>query len=434
MNEKPKERNDIKNILFNLKIIFIGILIFFILSVVLLKIQFKLNIILSLIIPGLAVFVIFIIIKRLLIKALGKAGFIEEWHNLYGDRITNIPYFKNDMIINSFKKDGDNYNDEIGNVNNGRDYQKNERNYYDLYIPYLALKKKEKHNGIMIFIHGGGWIQGSKESLDYLCSRYAKFGYITATMNYTLLIKKYKEHNVFRILDEITSCIKDIICHLKNLGFDESKLELALGGNSAGAHLSMLYGYSIKKCPLPIKFIINIVGPVSLEPEYFYCIKNDKSLESIEPQDIEIAKKDKKLEKFLEDELYLLERMNGFIGNKYTNKEIQNMIENKRIKTDNEKYKEMLKIAQNGFPVKFINSKTVPTLCEYGGKDNFVGVAQYSYLKRLSEKYGNKIVLIYMKDGGHALESYDTKDGMNSIKEMHDQIIQFAKTYFTNDK
>ena len=94
----------------------------------------------------------------------------------------------------------------------------------------------------------------------------------------------------------------------------------------------------------------------------------------------------------------------------------------------------MLKIAQNGFPVKFINSKTVPTLCEYGGKDNFVGVAQYSYLKRLSEKYGNKIVLIYMKDGGHALESYDTKDGMNSIKEMHDQIIQFAKTYFTNDK
>ena len=434
MKEKPKEKNDIKSFLFNLKIILIGILIFFILSVLLLKIQFHLNIILSIIIPGLAVFVIIIYIKRILMKALGKAGFLEEWHNLYGDKITNIPYFKNGMIINSFKKDGDNYNDEIGNVNNGRDYQKNERNYYDLYIPYLALKRKDKYNGIMLFIHGGGWIQGNKDSLDFLCSRYAKFGYITATMNYTLLIKKYKEHNVFRNLDEITSCINDIIYQLKNLGFDENKLELALGGNSAGAHLTMLYGYSIKKCPLPIKFIINIVGPVSLEPEYFYYIKNDESLGSIEPQDIEIAMKDKKLEKFLEDELYLLKRMNGFIGNKYSDEEIQNMIENKRIKTDNEKYKEMLKIAQYGFPVKFINSKTVPTLCEYGGKDNFVGVVQYSHLKRLAEKYGNKIVLIYMKDGGHALESYDTKDGMNAIKEMHYQIMKFAKTYFTNDK
>ena len=431
---QKKEKNEIKNILFNLKIILIGILIFFILSVLLLKVQFHLNITLSLIIPGLTIFIFIIYIKRILIKALGRAGFIEEWHNLYGDKITNIPYFKNGMIINSFKKDGDNYNDEIGNVNNGRDYQKNERNYYDLYIPYSALKKKDKYNGIILFIHGGGWIQGNKDSLDFLCSRYAKFGYITATMNHTLLIKKYKEHNVFRILDEITSCINDIIYQLKNLGFDESKLELALGGNSAGAHLTMLYGYSIKKCPLPIKFIINIVGPVSLEPEYFYIIKNDKSLESIEPQDIENAKKDEKLEKFLEDELLLLKRMNGFIGNKYNDEEIQSMIENKRIKTDSEKYKEMLKIAQNGFPVKFINSKTVPTLCEYGGKDNFVGVVQYSYLKRLAEKYGNKIVLIYMRDGGHALESYDTKDGMNSIKEMHYQIMEFAKTYFTNDK
>ena len=431
---QKKEKNEIKNILFNLKIILIGILIFFILSVLLLKVQFHLNITLSLIIPGLTIFIFIIYIKRILIKALGRAGFIEEWHNLYGDKITNIPYFKNGMIINSFKKDGDNYNDEIGNVNNGRDYQKNERNYYDLYIPYLALKKKDKYNGIMLFIHGGGWVEGTKNSFNFLCSRYAKFGYITATMNHTFLTKKYKESNVFRILDEITSCLNDIIYKLKSLGFDESKLELALGGGSSGAHLTMLYGYSIKKCPLPIKFIINLVGPVSLEPEYFYKIKNDESLESIGPQDIEIAIKDKKLEKCIEDELFLLNLMNSFIGNKYTDEEIKTMIENKKIKTDNEKYKELLKIVQNGFPVKFINSKTIPTLCEYGGKDSAVGVAQYSFLKRLSEKYGNKLDLVYMKDSNHMLETYETKDGMNAIKEMHYQIMKFAKTYFTIDK
>ena len=434
MKEKFKEKNYLKIIFFNLKKIFIGIIIIFILSLLLLKFKLHLNIFLSLIISVLIIYAIFELLKRIIMKELGKAGFEEKWHNLYGDKITNIPYFKNDMIINSFKKDGENYNDEIGNVNDGRDYQKNERNYYDLYIPYLALKKKDKYNGIMLFIHGGGWIEGDKNTFEFLCSRYAKFGYITATMNHTLLTKKYKESNVFRILDEINSCINDIIYQLKNLGFDESKLELALGGGSSGAHLTMLYGYSIKNCPLPIKFIINLVGPVSLEPEYFYKVKNDESLESIEPQDIEIAMKDKKLEKCLEDDLFLINLMNSFIGNKYTDEEIKTMIENKKIKTDSEKYKQMIKIVQNAFPVKFINSITVPTLCEYGGKDNVVGVVQYSYLKKLAEKYGNKIVLIYMKDSYHMLESYETKDGMNAIKEMHYQIMNFAKTYFTSDK
>ena len=57
---------------------------------------------------------------------------------------------------------------------------------------------------------------------------------------------------------------------LKNLGFDENKLELAIGGVSSGAHLSLLYGYSMKNIPIPLKFLINIVGPLSLEIKY--CI------------------------------------------------------------------------------------------------------------------------------------------------------------------
>ena len=60
--------------------------------------------------------------------------------------------------------------------------------------------------------------------------------------------------------------------------------------------------------------------------------------------------------------------MNSFIGNKFSNEEIKEMLENKKIKTNNEKYKEMLKFAKNTFPTNFINSTTVPTLCEYGGK------------------------------------------------------------------
>ena len=38
-----------------------------------------------------------------------------------------------------------------------------------------------------------------------------------------------------------------------------------------------------------------------------------------------------------------------------------------------------------------------------------------------------------MKYGGHLLDSYDTNDGMNAIREMHYQILNFAKAYFTSE-
>ena len=178
--------------------------------------------------------------------------------------------------MNSFKKGGINFKEEIGNINNGNDYQKSELNYYDIYIPYSSLKRKNKYNGIILFIHRGGWEKGVKEDMKFYCSRYAKCGYISSTMNYTFLIKKYKEYNIFRILDEITACISNIKAKLNKEGFDENKLEIALGGASGGAHLSLLYGYSIKNSPLLAKFVINIVGLVSLEPEGWYLIDKDR--------------------------------------------------------------------------------------------------------------------------------------------------------------
>ena len=285
----------------------------------------------------------------------------------------------------------------------------------------------------MLFIHGGGWIKGKKEDCNYICCRYAKYGYITATMNYTLLVKKYKDHNIFKIIDEITACIESIKDKLKNEGFDENKIEVALGGMSAGAHLSLLYAYSIKKTPIPIKFVINIVGPISLEPKFWGLInKGEESLDNIEPESINNGIKEKRIVE-LKDETVLLKIMNAFTGNKYNDKEINEMMENKKIKKDNEHYKEILKFCENAFPIKYINSNTVPTLCEYGGRDSIIGIAQYSYLKQYSMKYGNKIELVYFKDAEHLLID-ETEEGMNSVREMHYQILHFAKTYFRLDK
>ena len=392
---------------------------------------FHLNIFLLIL---LFIIILIIIIKKLIQEFLEKAGYIESWHDLYGIKINNLPYFTNNKIRNSFKKNGENFKEDIGEINNGQDYEVNERNYYSLYIPYSSLKRKNKFNGIILFIHGGAWIGGKKEDIEYLCARYSKFGYITCTMNHTLLLKKYKNFNIFRIIDEISSCISSIKDYLKNLGFNENKLELALGGISSGAHLALLYGYSIKNCSIPIKFLIDIVGPLSFEPQYWYKVaKKDEVLESIEPEEIENALKEKRIIKVFEDDSAWVGMMNLFLGKKYTDDQLKEMVENKRIKTDNEKFQEMFKIVKNAFPVNFIDSNTVPTLCEYGGNDSLVGIGQYQYLKKLSEKYGNKLVLVYMKYGDHGLMNFDNENGLNAMREMHFQILTFAKTYFTHN-
>ena len=379
--------------------------------------------------------IIFLLYLRKYTIMKEKIGYKESWNDLYGNRTINIPYFKNDKINNTFKKGGANYNNEtIGEINNGKDYTKNERNYYDLYIPYSSTKKKDKYNGIILFIHGGGWINGQKESLDFLCSRYAKMGYITATMGYTLLLEKYKEYNIFRILDEITSCIKSIKEELINQGFNETKLGIAIEGTSSGAHLAMLYGYSIKKTPIPIKFIINIVGPVTLTSDAWYKLnKKNDTLDNIEPEDIEKAITDNKIVK-MDINSTLLEIMNVFIGKKYNNKQLKGMIKGKDINIDNEDYQNLYKNVKNGFPVNFINNNTLPTLCIYGGNDDAVGVAQYSKLKKLFKENKRKIELVYMRYGGHMLLSPDTENGVNAMRKIHYKILNFSSLYFTNNK
>jgi hypothetical protein len=39
-----------------------------------------------------------------------------------------------------------------------------------------------------------------------------------------------------------------------------------------------------------------------------------------------------------------------------------------------------------------------------------------------------------MKNAGHDLISVDNENGLHAMKEMHYQILKFAKTYFTNSE
>ena len=77
----------------------------------------------------------------------------------------NISTSENNMIKNSFKKGGENYIPEIGNLNNGNDYKENERDNFDLCIPKSVLQNKNNYKTIVLIIHGGGWVGGKKSDV-----------------------------------------------------------------------------------------------------------------------------------------------------------------------------------------------------------------------------------------------------------------------------
>ena len=134
------------------------------------------------------------------------------------------------------------------------------------------MKHKTNYITILLDIHGGAWVMGNKNEALTLCKNDLYKNFI-ATMSHTLLNGQYKEYNLFRIIDEIEAALKTLKNFLIKKGFEENKLEVIMKGGSSGAHLCLLYSYMIKNPPIPIKMIINNVGPVTLDPQYFLQTK-----------------------------------------------------------------------------------------------------------------------------------------------------------------
>ena len=285
----------------------------------------------------------------------------------------------------------------------------------------------------MLWVHGGGWIGGNLTMLEFLCGLYSPQGYISATMGYTLLNSNYTNYNIFRILDEITACIKDIKNRLKEKGFDIEKLSLGIGGHSAGGHLTLLYSYLINTTDIiPLKFVINLAGPVGLHEKYFYKLKsNSDTLSNIENVTIiEEAKKNGTIIPMFY-ESYAIPFMNIFYGNKFNQSELQEMLfKNQTINTANENYQKLYKSVVNAYVTEIEDKHKLPTLCVYGGTDDTIGVSTFAYLKEKMDKDKRPYDFIYTRYEGHNLIFPTTKEGIFKVPEICSKIMHYFKKYF----
>ena len=404
-----------------------------------LKIIVIIFIILGIIIIGLIIGIIFVATskKEKIVEKIIPAPEIEDtemnW-NYFGEFMINKTYSNNGIIENTFKLGGKNYDQEIGVINNGQDYPENERNNYNLYIPHSAMLNKENYNGVILFVHGGSWIGGEKESFENFCKIYGEMGFITATMGYTVLFGIYPNNNIFRIMDEISLCIDDIKGVLKEKGFDDTKLELAIGGYSAGGHLILLYSYLIESSSIPLKFAIDICGPISVEPKHYYrLVKVNDTLESLELSYIEEAMKNKRLVRTSTVDTFLLQYMNAFLGERYNNSDLEEMLNaNKTINYSNEKFQKLYNSVKHSFPVSIQDKNKIPTLCLYTGNDDVVGVVAFAYLKEKAKEDNKTMELIYSKYADHGYLNFTMQNSIDSLRDLNVKIQEYAKLYFTN--
>ena len=124
------------------------------------------------------------------------------------------------------------------------DSSRDENNSFDLYIPKTASKTGD--NGVMLFIHGGGWSDGEKSDMAYLAKRFARKGFITATLDYRLfptnvnyLLGKRADFTMDDLLADVDQSIAKMKSVLDKKGYQANKLGLC--GYSAGGHMALLY-------------------------------------------------------------------------------------------------------------------------------------------------------------------------------------------------
>lgn len=146
----------------------------------------------------------------------------------------------------------------------------------DLYLP----KNKGDKLPVFVFIHGGGFSGGDKNSTAAFCAKVASYGYAVVSINYRLYLNKHKivgascsanmakglKNNFHEGLQvAIKTASEDAIFALKWIKenaklYDFDCNKVAISGGSAGAMTALYTAYIIKDKPLNIKAVVNLWG------------------------------------------------------------------------------------------------------------------------------------------------------------------------------
>ena len=268
------------------------------------------------------------------------------------------------------------WDESVGEIYSNLDYENDNGNQYDLYIP-SGLDKLENQY-LILFIHGGSFNSGSKEDGESWCKYYATKWYITASVDYTLQ-NQGKDASIYLMNEEIENAVTAIKQKTEDLGYHIAGL--APCGVSAGGTLAMNLAYNGNSA-IPVKFVFQLAAPTYFAPsEWSLLMKVDR----------------------LDSEEKFCKMMTG--------KELEDY--------DTE--------IQNISPACIVNEDSVPSLIGYGLIDHCVPLSQKYYLIEVYDRDNVMYDYIEFPKSNHGMYN-----DLDKLQEFLDKSLEYARVYFTN--
>ena len=256
-------------------------------------------------------------------------------------------------------------------------YGSHERQVLDLNIP----KDNDGEIGLVLFIHGGAWITGDKEGYKSGVKAAAEtYGFAGASINYRYISEDVDIHDVLDDIDLALRCIKQ---KGEENGVKINKVLLT--GDSAGAHLSLLYAYSrAQNAAIKPAAVVSNSGPSDLTDEKFY------------------------INNAMGDEEFVSLLFSYASGQKFEY-------------ADRNSAKAALEKVS---PLFYVSENSVPTVINHGMKDSIVPYSNAVSLDAKLTQYGVTHVLNSYPNSDHDLGS----DEANK-KVANDLLIEYCNTY-----
>lgn len=251
-------------------------------------------------------------------------------------------------------------------VSNGHPRQK-----LDLYLP-----EKGENLPLVIWIHGGAWLEGSKENCPALFL--VSDGYAVASINYRL-----SQHSTYPAqIQDCKAAVRWLRANAPKYGIDPNRF--GVWGASAGGHLSALLGVCGETKEFDTGEYLNVSSQVQAVCDWFG------------PTDfLEIGKFPSTIDHYAKDS-----PESKLLGGPVLEK------------------KELVAKAN---PITFITKKAPPFLIMHGTKDMLVPINQSELLYDALKKAGVEVEFVRIEGAGHG---FGDKKYLLQVKEFFDKHLK----------
>ncbi len=271
----------------------------------------------------------------------------------------------------------------------------------DVYHPTEQVYDKTP---VVLYIHGGAWIAGTKEGLNFnrfndAANKLRESGYAIVSINYTLA--KANQGPFPACVDDAVDAVTWIHENADTHNFDLNNL--GLFGESAGAHIAMMIGfghpevYLSDRDDVEFKYVVDIYGPNQLRDIY-----NAPLVDALYST---LGKLPARMQSQLDFPRYIF----GFDPKQDTARAVE--------------------IMDRFSPYNYVTPTAPPTLLIQGDADRVVPVAQSVKLQAKLDSLGVETELHIVEGADHAFANATPEQ--KTILQA--QIVDFIRSHYSGD-